>query len=492
MAFRLRSTFAAPMKVSFPLLLTSADFQKTPARSVAVTFPGAILGAFEQTQLDAYVRTLSLLVADALHLLNDYLELALSRLLAAAKPAEVRVVGLSAPLNDPIDLGSWLGVDPLSIISFKPKDRGTPLVSSLQTFTLPYSPILLKAMSKPVFDAIVGSGPDTPAIVFVPSRSQCLPVVNDLITQAGTQLSINGFLGTTPEELEPYLGQIRDRALVDPLLHGIGIFHEKLTPGDLSLVLELFASGIVRVLVVPREACWTLPLRAPTVVVMGTQYTLQSRPSWAAGPAAGPGGSDRQTCNYSLQELFQMQSFAVQPMPSPSSASSVDPSSTTPTTGRFHLLCQAEHREAFVRFLADGLPLESSLHEGRAPLLRRVVQAERRKGTIKTPQDALDLVGHTFLARRARSNPTYYGVAASWDGAEDADEPPTTTPGGVEAVLSRLVDEAMLDEDAWLRRRAEEEEEAAAAGEGLSSVLDLVKEKAKAARYVPGSAPRDG
>ena len=30
-------------------------------------------------------------------------------------------------------------------------------------------------------------------------------------------------------------------------------------------------------------------------------------------------------------------------------------------TGHLHILCQAEHRDAYIRFLTDGIPLESQL-----------------------------------------------------------------------------------------------------------------------------------
>jgi antiviral helicase SLH1 len=38
------------------------------------------------------------------------------------------------------------------------------------------------------------------------------------------------------------------------------------------LVLELVADGVIRVLVVPRESFWTLPVRGGLFVVMATQY----------------------------------------------------------------------------------------------------------------------------------------------------------------------------------------------------------------------------
>lgn len=349
----------------------------------------------------------------------------------------------------------------MSIISFRPKDRGSALSTIVQTFNMPHSAMLYKSMSKPTFDAITASSTQ-PAIVFVSSRGQCLSVALDLITQSGTEMDINGFLGTTPDQLEPYLGRLRDRTLVDPLLHGIGIYHDSLLPSDASLVLELFASAVIRVLVVPREACWTLPVRASTVVVMSTQY-VHFRPGEPFR------GGDRQIRNYSMQELFKMQSFAVQPIPSSLSAS-------PPPNGKFVLLCQAEHRDSFVRFLADGLPLESTLHK--TPVLRNAVQAEMRRGNVVSRQDGVDLISHTLLARRVRSNPTYYDVELALD--ENGNE----VWDGVKDRLSRIVDECMQGEQEKL-----EEERGRRNGEEKvgSKVLEVTKENT--IRHVPGSAP---
>ena len=470
---RLQATFSAQTGVSFPLLLRPADFeaQSHSQGSVSLTHPQALLTRLSSaTPIDSWARGLSLIVLDDLHLLDAEYELAVSRLLAASKVADVRVVGLASSLNDPVDLGAWLGVDVMSILSFRPKDRGSALGTTVQTFNLPHSATLFKAMGKPTFDAINGTGASSttggsgggraPAIVFVPSRAQTISVANDLITQSGTSMSINGFLSTSPDQLEPYLGRLRDRTLVDPLLSGIGIYHDALSPTDIALVLELFASGIIGVLVVPREACWTLPVRAGTVVVMSTQYM-----SLKPGESFKSGG-DRQIKNYSMQELFRMQSFAVQPIPSPNNPVASE------VTGRFVLLCQAEHRDSFVRFLADGLPLESTLHT--TPGLRNAIQAEMRRGNILTRQDGVDFLSHTFLARRVRSNPTYYEVEV---GAEEAD-----AEEGVRDRLSRVVDECMMGEkereEMWRAQGKGKEEEG-------SRVLEVVEEKK--VRYVPGS-----
>lgn len=80
-----------------------------------------------------------------------------------------------------------------------------------------------------------------------------------------------------------------------------------------------------------------------------------------------------------------------------------------------------------MRFLHDGLPLESVLVD--SPLLTSAFGDLRKKGSVSTKQDALDLLGFTFLARRIETNPVYYDAPA----------------GGRDIALSRLVDLVFQD-----------------------------------------------
>lgn len=436
-----------------------------------MSYPGAVASALAGSSktFDGWAQSFNLLILDDLHLLDAQFEVVASRLLSVAKASLTRVIGLAASLNDPQDVGTWLGVDPSAVFSFLPKDRGTALATAIQTFTMPHSAILNKAMIKPAFDILRAS--TQPAILFASSRAHCVSSAADLVTQSGTHMDINGFLSTNPENLEPMLHRLRDRSLTNGLLRGIGIFHDGLAPTDIALVLELFATGVIRVLVVAREACWSLPVRAPIVVVLGTQY-LQ------LGSHVGPPTADskrqqreRQVSNYPLQEVLQMQSFAVLP---PTLAASSANGSPRPTTGSFTLFCQAEHREFYLRFLSTGLPLESTLHS--SALLRSVLQSEKERGTVKTKQDALDLTSHTLLARRMRTNPTFYGVELE-EVVEDATaDGEAVLVRAVEGRLSRLVD-AGLDEQV---EEVKEKED--------SRVLEVSKENE--VRHVPGSAPK--
>ena len=97
--------------------------------------------------------------------------------------------------------------------------------------------------------------------------------------------------------------------------------------------------------------------------------------------------------DYSLEELVRMQGRAVRHN----------------GAGHFHLFCQAEAKDTFLRFLTDGLPLESRLLEG--DQLRSWYRQQRSLGRIQTKQDGVDALSFTFLAHRLQTNPAFYDAS---------------------------------------------------------------------------------
>ncbi|KAI0660865.1 Sec63-domain-containing protein [Cubamyces menziesii] len=377
-------------------------FDKPSRKSVRVVTAADLFQALSrQRNIKESLSKLRLVLCESLELLDAVYELGVSLLLHATQTYPVRFLGISSSLNDPADLAAWLDVDPLALHSFRPSDRDQALTVSTQTFTIPHSAALFKAMAKPAHAAIQAAHGE-PAIVFVPSRTQCFPVARDLITQCALEMeTAKGYLpdDVSVERLERYLARLQDAAgLQDFLARGVGFFHDGIAKADRLLMLELYAEGILRVLVVPREACWTLPVRARIVVVLGTQYVRVL-----------PGTEERQVREYALEELVRMQGKAVR---------------HRGAAGHFHLFCQAEGKDTITRFLNDGLPLESTLLE-EGSVLRGWYRDRRRDGTIPDRQAAVDVLSFTFLARRLVSNPAYYDAKST----------------AVNELLSRIVDE---------------------------------------------------
>ena len=346
-----------------------------------------LLCAISQRKPTSSLDGLDLVICENLEQLDSTYELSVSLLRHATQSCPTRFVGFSVSLNDPSDLSSWLGVDSSGLHSFRPRDRGQSLTFSTQTFTIPQSAALFKAMAKPAHAAIQMAPPGESALVFVPSRGQCRAVALDILTQCALSTETEkGYLpNSTPREyVEDHLIRFQDTALIDFVSKGVGFFHEGITKPDRTLMLELYAEGIIRVLIVPRDSCWTVPVRATVVVVMGTQYV------YVEGQDA-----DRQLRDYQLNELVRMQSRAVRHTGS----------------GHFYLFCQADAKDTFTRFLDEGLPLESQLLE-RRDLETWYDMQKRNSGSLKE-QQIVDALSFTFLARRLVSNPAYYNYTST-------------------------------------------------------------------------------
>ncbi|KAK4688426.1 hypothetical protein P7C73_g1686, partial [Tremellales sp. Uapishka_1] len=365
-------------------------------RGILVTTPRFLL-RIENTAFYDHVRQLSLVIFEDLHLLDELYELCIAKALSAARPARVRILGITSSLNDASDLAAWLGVDPQFRYNFMPRDRGTPIIVSLKTFTIPHSATLLKTMIKPAYDILKTSTGN--AILFAPSNSACRSIAADMVTQSGTEMDLNGFLQASRADVEPLLQQLKDEGLFEPLLYGMGYILPGMAPSDLGLVLELFASGILKALIVSRETCWNLPIQSEVVILMGTQYLNRNR----------------QVEGYSRTELVKMQGFAI--------GQSVN-------GGRMFVMCQAEQAMSISRVLNDGLPLESKLplvlkriegldsREAGAALEKMMkprnppppFQPNRPKVADLRKRDMMDWLGWTFLGKRIASNPSYYDL----------------------------------------------------------------------------------
>lgn len=370
---------------------TPADIFSAPKQKLVrfVTAPDLLSALVNHNGHIPSLSGLKLILCENLELLDSAYEFGLSLLLHHTQKYPVRFIGLSSSLNDPADLAAWLNVDPLALHSFVPSDRDQSLNVHTQTFTIPQSAALFKAMAKPAHSAIRSSH-NISSIVFVPSRGQCRPVARDLTTQAALESgTTRGYLlDDIPQyRLEQVLDRLEDRELVDFVSRGVGFFHEGIARSDRIAMLQLYAEGLLRVLVVPRDACWSLPVRAACVVVMGTQYVH-----------VVPGEDERKVQEYSLAEVVRMQGRAV----------------LHGTASHFHLFCQAESKDTYMRFLNHGLPLESQLLE--TDHLRRWYTDRRKDKSIATKQHAVDFLSFTFLAQRLLSNPTYYdGTSTSRD-----------------------------------------------------------------------------
>ena len=324
------------------------------------------------------VQTVELFIADEIHLIGGNVgptyEVIISRMrfIAAQLEHKIRIIGLGVSLANALDLGEWIGCTKNTIFNFSPKSRPNPLEVRFQEFTIPHFPSLMLAMAKPTYLAISRLSYDRPAMVFVPNRRQCRLTADELVAYAGDQ-----FRHVSEEELEPYLKRVEDRALVEVLMHGIGYYHEAMSLADKRLVERLYNAGAIQVVLVSREVCWSVPMTAHLVIIMGTQYYE---------------GSQHRYRDYLLSDVLQMLGRAGRPAEDERS--------------RAVLMTPSTKKNYYLKFINEALPIESYLQLW----LHDAFVTEVSTKTIENKQDAVDWLTWTFFYRRLVQNPSFYGL----------------------------------------------------------------------------------
>ena len=384
---------------------TSADLKVLERSDVVLATPGQWDVLSRQWQRRKNVQTVRLFIADELHLLGGQgghvYEVIVSRMHYIALQTEnrMRIVGLSVPLANARDVGEWLGAGKHTIYNFSPHSRPVPLELHVQAFSVPHFPSLMLAMAKPVYQAIVQMSPDKPALVFVPSRKQARASAVDLLAACVADDDEDRFLHAPLEELSPLLERVSERSLRESLSHGIGYYHEALTPTDRRIVHNLFVTGRVQVVLASRDVCWELDFAAHLVIVMGTQFFE---------------GREHRYVDYPLSEVLQMFGRASRPLEDEIS--------------RGVLMVPAVKREYYKKFLNEALPVESHVQA----FLHDAFVSEISTKMISSTQDAVDWATYTYFYRRLLANPSYYGLT-------------DTSHEGLSAHLSELVETTLKD-----------------------------------------------
>ncbi|KAJ3094675.1 hypothetical protein HK100_006063, partial [Physocladia obscura] len=329
------------------------------------------------------VQTVGLFVLDEAHLIGGdigpTMEVITSRMrfVGAQTDNKIRIVALSTSLANARDVGEWIGATPQTVFNFRPDVRPVPLEMHIQGYNIPHFASMMIAMTKPTYLAITQMAVDKPAIVFVPSRRQCRLTAVDLMVHCAADEKEKRFLHCSEEELAPYLDDIEDKPLAEALQYGIAYFHEALSKSDKRVIEKLFRTGAVQVVVASRETCWSIPMKANLVVIMGTQYFL---------------GKEHRYSDYVITDILQMMGRASRPLPG--------------EVGRCVIMCQAVKKDFYKKFLYEALPVESHLDH----YLHDHFNAEIGTHTIENKQDAVDYLTWTFLYRRMTLNPNYYNL----------------------------------------------------------------------------------
>ena len=350
---------------------------------IIITTPEKWDGISRSWQTRSYVKQVSLVIIDEIHLLGGdrgpILEIIVSRMNYIASQVEnpVRIVGMSTACANATDLGGWLGVKE-GLFNFRHSVRPVPLEIYIDGFApqAGFCP-LMQSMNRPTFLAIKNHSPAKPVIVFVASRRQTKQTATDLVNFCGMEENPRRFVRMSDDDLQLNLARARNQSLQEALSFGIGLHHAGLVESDRSLVEELFANNKIQILVATSTLAWGVNLPAHLVVIKGTQFY----------DAKIQGYKDMD-----LTDVLQMLGRAGRPQ--------------FDTSGIARIFTQDSTKDFYKQFINKGFPVESSLHN----VLDDHLGAEIAAETIVSKQDALDYLTWTFFFRRVHKNPSYYGL----------------------------------------------------------------------------------
>ncbi|KAM4056735.1 sec63 brl domain-containing protein [Hirsutella rhossiliensis] len=353
---------------------------------IIITTPEKWDGISRSWQTRGYVRQVSLVIIDEIHLLagdrGPILEIIVSRMnyIASSTNNAVRLLGMSTACANAADLANWLGVKE-GLFNFKHSVRPVPLELYIDGFpeVRGFCP-LMQSMNRPTFLAIKNHSPSKPVIVFVASRRQTRLTAKDLINFCGMEEDPRRFLRMDEDDLQLNLARVKDDALKEAINFGIGLHHAGLVESDRQLAEELFLNNKIQILVATSTLAWGVNLPAHLVVVKGTQFY----------DAKVEGYRDMD-----LTDVLQMLGRAGRPQ--------------FDTSGVARIFTQDSKKDFYKHFLHTGFPVESSLHT----VLDNHLGAEVSAETVLTKQDALDYLTWTFFFRRLHKNPSYYGLQLS-------------------------------------------------------------------------------
>lgn len=356
------------------------DISSIREADIIITTPEKWDGISRSWKNRSYVQDVSLVIIDEIHLLGGdrgpILEIIVSRMnyISSQTNKNVRIIGLSTAVANPLDLGDWLQIKPGGLFNFR---HAAPVEIYIDSFPgRAYCP-RMASMNRPAFAAIKTHAPEKPVLIFVSSRRQTRLTAQDLITLCGSEDNPRRFLHMPEDEMEMVLSQIQDESLRLSMQFGIALHHAGLTEGDRRISEELFVNQKVQILVATSTLAWGVNTPASLVIIKGTEFYDAKIGAYK---------------DMDLTDVLQMLGRAGRPQ--------------YDTYGIARIFVKDNKKSFYKHFLHSGFPVESSLHN----VLPDHLGAEIAAGTILSTSDAFDFITGTYFFRRIQQNPSYYGL----------------------------------------------------------------------------------
>lgn len=342
----------------------------------------------------SYTNLVRLIVIDEIHLLHDdrgpVLESIVSRTIRKIEQTgdPVRLVGLSATLPNYRDVASFLRVDPIhGLFHFDGSYRPCPLRQEFIGVTDKKAIKQLKTMNDVCYTKVmeqVGTNKQQ-MLIFVHSRKETAKTAKYIRDKALELETIGQILrsdAASREVLTQEAEAVGDRDLKDLMPYGFGIHHAGMTRADRSSVEDLFADGMLQVLVCTATLAWGVNLPAHTVIIKGTQIYSPEKGSWV---------------ELSPQDVLQMLGRAGRPQ--------------YDTFGEGIIITTQTEMQYYLSLMNQQLPIESQFISKLADNLN----AEIVLGNVRNRDEAVEWLGYTYLFVRMLRSPGLYSVGAEYE-----------------------------------------------------------------------------
>ncbi|KAJ1331494.1 pre-mRNA-splicing helicase BRR2 [Microdochium nivale] len=341
-----------------------------------------------------YTNLVRLIIIDEIHLLHDdrgpVLESIVSRTIRKTEQTgdPVRLVGLSATLPNYKDVASFLRVDvEKDLFHFDGSFRPCPLRQEFIGVTDKKAIKQLKTMNDITYNKViehVGTHRNQ-MLIFVHSRKETAKTAKYIRDKALEMETINQILkhdSGSREALNEAGSDATDADLKDLLPYGFGIHHAGMSRVDRAEVEDLFANGLIQVLVCTATLAWGVNLPAHTVIIKGTQVYSPEKGSWI---------------ELSPQDVLQMLGRAGRPQ--------------YDTYGEGIIITTQGEMQYYLSLLNQQLPIESQL----VSKLVDNLNAEVVLGNVRTRDEGVEWLGYTYLFVRMLRSPGLYSVGAEYE-----------------------------------------------------------------------------
>src|SRR5271156_267645 len=342
----------------------------------------------------SYTQLVRLIVIDEIHLLHDdrgpVLESIVSRTIRKIEQTgdPVRLIGLSATLPNYRDVASFLRVDPLKgLFHFDGSYRPCPLRQEFIGVTEKKPIKQLKTMNDVCYTKVmehVGKN-NKQMLIFVHSRKETAKTAKYIRDKALEMETIGEILRTDAGSraiLKEEADNNNDANLKDLMPYGFGIHHAGMSATDRDSVENLFADGLLRVLVCTATLAWGVNLPAHTVIIKGTQVYSPEKGSWV---------------ELSPQDVLQMLGRAGRPQ--------------YDTYGEGIIITTQTEMQYYLSLLNQQLPIESQFVSRLADNLN----AEIVLGNVRSRDEGVEWLGYTYLFVRMIRSPGLYSVGAEYE-----------------------------------------------------------------------------